>query len=198
MKKIVIIVFVVILILILVGGFIVMSKPDKMTEVQKQKAIADMLGRKVNAGSDVKTGSTIFNGKYASFRYPAAAVVYTYKGNEDMKNNDSDGDSFSFDIKSPRLVFNFNANKSSDVSLLDNSSVKLRHDKASGYTEKEEKVDKINALSFTKDRSGEFPAEKSLFFIDNGILYTISISGSSIRDIEKLSNDILKTFVFVN
>jgi len=195
-KKIILLVLILVLVIGIIALFIYGSKPDKMTDTQKEKAIAGMLGRKVNTGNDVKVGNISFEGKYAQFSYPAAAVVYGYKGNEDMKNNDSGGDNFSFDLKNPRLVFNFTANKSTDVNLLDISSVKFRRDSANGYIEKEEKIGNVSALSFMKDRSGEFPAEKSIFLLSGGVLYTISITGSSIEEVSKLSDQIIASLSF--
>jgi hypothetical protein len=199
MKKVVIGIILIILILILAGGFVIASKPDKMTEEEKQKAVAEMLGRKVKTGSEIKTGDTTYRGKFAQFSYPAAAKIYTYKG-EDMKNNDTQAESFSFDLQSPRRVFYYTTTKldTGQSKLEDIPAVNFRKNSANGYTVKEEKVDGVSGLSFSKDKSGEYMAEKTGYFIMNGNVVSISITGTTLDDTSRLYDEITKSMIFTN
>lgn len=196
MKKVVISAITLGSIALLVLAFIYFSKPDKLTEKERQEAIDKVVGGKANLnGPEVKTGSGIYKGKHAEFSYPASAEIYDYKDPNSV-NSDPESESFSFDIKSPRLVFNYNASATREVKLEDISAVKFRNDPANGYANSEEKVDGVIGVSFKKDRSGEYMAEKTLFVLNNGNLITISITGSSLEEVENLFDSIKQTLKF--
>lgn len=195
MKKIILGVVILFLIIVLILGFFYASKPDKFSEKEKEEAIAQILGRKANTDPEIKTGNGSYEGKLIKFSYPAAAEEYKYRG-EDMKNNTDEAENFSFDLKSPRLVLNYTASATKETKIEDESAVKFRDNPSSGYTKSQEKINGLTGFSYKKDRSGEFNAEKSTFIINNGYLYTFSISGSSLEDIEKLHKQIIGSVVF--
>lgn len=176
----------------LIAAFILFSKPDELTAVEKEKAINEMLGRKANLNPKVITGESSFDGKYAFFNYPKSAKIYDYR-DPGVRNNENSLESFSFDLQSPRRIFNYTVESTNVTKLDDLPAVSLRKNKANGYTQTDQKIDRISALSFSKDRSGEYMAEKSTFFINDGKLFTISITGSSIEEVEKLQKEILKS-----
>lgn len=198
MKKLVIIVLIIAIGVGLISAFILLnSKPDKMTDEQREKAISEMLGRKANTNPNIKTGDTTYNGKYAKFEYPAAAKIYEHRG-DDIKNNDSQIESFSIDLQSPRRVFYYTATKlDSGTSKLDDiPAVSFRKNASNGYSSNEEKVDGVLGTSFVKDRSGEFMAEKTGYFLVNGNLISISVTASSIRDAEDLYKNVTSSLIF--
>lgn len=182
--------------IVLIGGFILLnSEPDKLTEKQREEAIDEILGRRANLGdADIKTGDTTFVGKYGSFSYPASAEIYEYKDTETL-NNESDLESFSFDMENPRRIFNYSVTKSNVSSLDDIPSVSFRENSSNGYKVKEEKLADAPGLSFTKDRSGEFMAEKTGYFLVDGNLYSISVTASSLEDASKLYGEIIASFI---
>ena len=188
----------VILGLLLIGiaaFFILNSKPDVLTDAEKEEKIAEMLGRKANLNPEIKKGNGKFNGEYVSFSYPASAEEYEYR-DPGIANNENLLESFSFDLQNPRRILNYTVSKSSARELEDIPAIKLRLDVTRGYKEENEEVDGVEGLVFSKERSGEYLAEKSLFLLTDGNIYTISITGSSLMDIEKLYNQIINTFVF--
>lgn len=176
----------------MIAAFVLFSKPDEFTSAEKEKAINEILGRKANLDPQIKTGNGEFSGKYASFKYPAAGKIYDYK-DPGSTNNESDLESFSFDLQNPRRIFNYTVDSTSMTKLDELPAVSFRKNSANGYKETSREIDGISALSFTKDRNGEFMAENSTFFIKDGNLFTISITGSSIEDIEKLQKEIFSS-----
>jgi hypothetical protein len=197
-KKFIFLGIVIIVSLLLIAGFIYTSlRPDKLTQKQKEEAVEQIMGRKANLNPQIKTGSTHFEGKYATFKYPAAAKIYEYRS-DNFKNNKAIVESFSFDLAAPKRVFNYTvATQGTGLNSLDEvPAIKLRLDSSRGYTKEEIKVGGEKGLSFKKDRSGEYQAEKTTFILKDGKLYTFSITGSSLIDAEKLSDQVLSSVVF--
>lgn len=190
----------VILLLILAGGFIYTSlKPDKLTPEQREEAIGQIMGRKANLNPEIKTGDTHFEGKYATFDYPAAAKIYEYRSTQ-IKNNDNMLESFSFDMQAPRRVFNYTVeeNSSSVGKIEDLPAVNFRKNPANGYKQENIKVGNNTGFAFVKDGSGEFMAEKSGFFLVNGNIYTISVTASTKADADSLFKEVLSSMKFTN
>lgn len=173
--------------------FIVISQPssEKFSDKEKEKAIANLLGRKANISpQDEKKGSSRYKGKYIAFDYPAKAIIYEYK-NEDSKLG-SDGESFSFDIKNPRVIFNMMSNLTSG-SYLDIPSIRLREERSYEYKKKEVTVSGVKGVTYLK--SGP-ESEKSGFFIKDGRLYTISMTGSDDKTISEMFDQIILSVSF--
>ena len=182
----------------LVAGFILLnSKPDKLSEKDRQEALSQILGRKPNLNPEEKTGETTFNGKYVVINYPAKAKIYEYVS-EGMKNDESLLETFSFDIEPPRIVFNYTAygNNPFISSITDIPAVALRQNKLNGYSQKEVIVDGQNGLTFSKQGSGQNPSEVSTFFYKDNVIISFSVSGNDMKTIEKISDEVLKTTIF--
>ena len=194
------IIFLVIIVLIFGGivAFIALnSTPDRLTEEERDQAVADILGRKPNLDPDIKTGNTLFDGETINFEYPAKAVIYDYVS-ESKKNNESVIETFSFDIDNPRLVINFTAMRKPNLrNIEDEPSVKLREDSSRGYVREERyTIDKILAAVYKKDGGGSVKAEKTAFVLRDGVFYTISITGASLEDVEELFEVIINSVEF--
>lgn len=169
------------------------SKPDKLSAKQREEAVGEIMGRKANLNPEIKTGSGNFESKYISFSYPSAAVEYKYK-NSDSRNSKVK-DIYSYDIKSPRIVFNYIASQASGK-IEDNSAVKFRLIPSSGYKSEEIKADGISGILFSKESEGEYPSEASAFFLTNGIIYSLSVTSSSLEDAKKLMSSTISSINF--
>lgn len=195
-KKILIALFVLLTIIAAISAFFVLnSKPDGLSQKDKEEAIGKILGRKPNLNPNVKTGNDKYEGKYADFEYPAKAKIYEYRGG--MANN-TETEIFSFDIENPRLILNYSAEEGrTDLkNLEDIPSVKLRQDKSRGYTQIQIKADGKEGLAFTKRESSEYRAEKSGFFLVDSKAYSFSVTGNNLEDVSKLFDDIIESLVF--
>jgi hypothetical protein len=197
LKKLLIIILILGVIIAGVAAFFILnSEPDKLSETQKEEAVAQILGRKPNLNPDVKTGNITYEGERLSFSYPARAVEYEFQ-DPSRANNTSELESFSFDIENPRLIFNYIAVEKPDLTRLsDEPGVKLREDNARGYEGEEVEIQGIEGVSYKKDAGGGNRAEKSAFILNNGVLYTISITGASLRDVEELFEQIVNSAEF--
>lgn len=197
LKKVLIIVVILgIIIAVIAAFFILNSTPDELSEAEKEEAVAQILGRKPNLNPDIKTGNVEFVGEKLTFSYPARAEIYDYEDPE-KANNTTTIEILSFDIENPRLILNYTAvNKPELKSLIDEPAVSLREDDSRGYLSEEIEVDGVSALSYSKEASGGNRAERSAFILKDGVLYTISITGASSEDVEKLFDQIISSASF--
>lgn len=196
MKKWLAITLFVVLVLILAGiGFYILSLPPKeaLSKDFKEKAITKLLGRKaqLDVAPEVE-GNTRYKGKYIAFDYPAKAIIYNLK-DPGFASSSSLLEDFSFDIKSPRLILNMSvlSNPGHQTTVDDNPGVKFRQN-SSSYKEKLITVDGQKGKVYAKENE----AEKTAFFLVNDRLYSISVTGTSFEEVEKLADDILKTVKF--
>ena len=164
------------------------------SEKEKNGALSKLLGRPVNvAPSQTPKGDVLYNGKYASFKYPASAKIYSYR-QPGFNNDKSTLEYFSFDISSPRLVFNLSVATTFLKSINDYPGIKLRQTEPSVYTQKNIIVGSNEGLVF--ERNDDQP-EKTVFFLINGKIYTFSITGTSFEEINGLFNKIFSTLKLI-
>lgn len=176
--------------------FMLNSKPDSLTDAQKEEAIGNILGRKPNLNPDIKTGDAIFEGKLIIFSYPARAKIYEYVP-EGSRNNTTEIDRFSFDLEKPRLIFNYTASEKPALkALTDEPGVKLRQDASRGYVSEEVELDGQNGKSYKKEAVGGNRAEQTAYILNDGVLHTISISGASLEDASELFEGIINSATF--
>ena len=189
------VIFIFLLVIVIIGGiasFLVLNHTSKpFTKAQEQAALVKMLGRKPNL-QDAPSGSVLYNGKYASFSYPAMAKIYNDKNSASVKTN---LETFSFDIENPRLICNFsvmeNNAKLSDVTEI--SGVMLRQDKSRGYVQSSIDVEGNSGLAFAL--GGDSP-EKTGFWLFNNRIYTLSVTGSDYTSVVNLFDNITKSMEF--
>lgn len=195
MKKVFIIGFV--CLIFLIGGaiaFYFYSQPpkEKLSDEFKEEAVTKLLGRKAQLDEkNVPTGSTLYDGKYITFSYPAKALPYEYK-DPFFASNSSVLDSFSFDIKTPRLVLNLQVleNSSKLQSIEDYPAARLRKDRSYEYEKNEVAIGSYKGLRFTKITS---PPEDTFLFLAENRIYSLAITGSDPEEVEKLGAAFLKS-----
>lgn len=197
MKKILLLVLILIILVAGVFAYVVLNRSAKpMTSAQEESALANILGRKPNLGNpNAPTGNLTYKSAYVSFMYPAIATIYKYR-DPNLANDTSVIDIFSFDMQNPRLVFNFSVREASNSikTISDISDVRLREDKTRGYRESNITADGESGLSF--ELAGSSP-EESGFFLVNGRIYSISVTGSDQKAIENLFNLVISSIKFL-
>lgn len=195
------IVFIVIFLLLLISGgvaFYILSQPPKETLSKefKEEAVTKLLGRKAQLDAkNIPTGDTEYKGKNISFKYPAKAVIYTYRGKAAVTNKSLLED-FSFDISDPKLVFNMQVTKNTSdfATIQELPSLKLRENRSYEYTKTPMTISGQEGFAYFKKENG---AEKSGFFLYNDKIYMISITGSSAEEVEKLFDSVVASTSFL-
>lgn len=175
--------------------FVILNHSTKpLTEAERQAALVNILGRKPVLSNNEATGNVKYDGRYASFSYPAKAVVYGYKDPNIVKNN-SELEMFSFDINNPRLVFNYSVSENSGgiKSAKESSGAIFRQDKTNGYSQVELSIGQTEGFVFSKQGS---PAEKTGFWLTKNKLYTFSVTGSDYAEVAKLFDDVIESVEF--
>ncbi|HUD04380.1 MAG TPA: hypothetical protein VMR59_00110 [Patescibacteria group bacterium] len=184
--------------LIVVTGliiFLVLNHSAKsLTDAEKEAALVNILGRKPILTNNEATGTVLYNGQYASFSYPAKAIVYTYKDPNIVKNK-SELEMFSFDINNPRLIFNFSISDNSGnlADAKDSSGAIFRENQVNGYSQSEVVIGGAKGLVFAK--AGEHP-EKTGFWLTNNKLYALSVTGSDYQEVVNLFDGITTSLKF--
>lgn len=190
----------VLVLMLITGGviFYILSQPPQETLSKdfKEKAVTKILGRKAELEeAPEKLGNVSYNGKFIQFEYPAKAVIYNLK-DPGFASSSSLLEDFSFDIKEPRLVLNLavlQAGKMTDIA--NNPGVKLRQSQPGTYSGQQMTVDGETGMVY--EGRGETP-EKTAFFLVNGHIYTISITGTNFDEVKKLADGILESVKFKN
>lgn len=184
---------------IILGGavaFYLLSLPPReaLSKEFKEKAVTKILGRKAQL-DDVaeKAGNIVYHGQNITFEYPAKAVVYTFK-DPGFASSSSRLEDFSFDIRSPRLVFNMAVlgNPAGQMSIDDNPGVKLRQSRPDLYSEETITVDGQKGKVYSQSTE----AEKTAFFLVKNKIYTISVTGTIFEEVKKLEYQVLKSVKF--
>lgn len=197
MKKVFIAIILIILAVFLIVVFNLLNRSSKiLSNAEKEAAIAEILGRKPNLTDNTPTGNKVYKSKYISFIYPAKAKIYTYR-EPNIAKNSSVLDIFSFDISSPRLIFNYSLIQYTNLSgVSDIPDVKLRQLENNLYIQDDAYADDIQGLVFEKTEGiGSF--EKTALFLLNGKSYSFSIQGSDIKEVRSLYNQIISSVKFL-
>lgn len=182
----------------LAGGvaFYIFSQPpqEALSDEFKEEAVTKLLGRKAQLEADnVPTGDTQYKGKYISFKYPARALEYTFRENSTSSESASLED-FSFDLSDPKAVFNMKVVANSRLTdIADYPAVRLREQRGYEYEKSSVMAGSTQGLVFFKKGMS---AEKSGFFLKDGRIYTISVTGPNEESVGELFDSILKTVSF--
>ena len=155
MKKFVLVMLFIAISVCLLSIFYFLNRPSKeMSKTEKEAAIAKILGRKPNLTDNIKTGDTQYKGKYVSFMYPAAGVIYTQRLNG-VPVKQTNLEYFSFDLSDPKLIFSMEVVQTpgSVTSLDDYPSVKLRQLESNIYRQSKTEAD--NQTGFAFEKAGE-------------------------------------------
>ncbi len=190
---------IILLIIIVIVGilFSVLSQPskEKLSKDFKEQAITKLLGRKAKLDvAPEKTGNVEYKGKYISFSYPAKAEIYTIK-DPGFASSSALLENFSFDIRSPRLIFNMAIlkNNGKAKSVDDNPGVKLRQNAPFTYKETLVTIDGVYGKVYA--RRDEEP-EKTGFFLHNDMMYSLSVTGTVFEDVQSLFDSLVKSITF--
>jgi hypothetical protein len=188
----------VILLGVIIGGifiFIKLSEKDPLSEEQKQAAVEKILGHKARKEEDIPLGNVNYDGQTLSFSYPAQAQVYHYSESSDSTKPKAELEKFSFDMYQPRRDFAVAVYlNSAELPSIDNyPGVQLRRNQAKIYKEAVVKADNRVGISFIKQGEG---AEKSAFFLVNGKIYSIAVTGSSLEEVSHLFDQVIGTLKF--
>lgn len=197
MKKALLFIFVVLLIALSIAAYFILNSPGKaLTDTQKTQALTNILGRKPNLTDSSPKGNSTFNGKFASFSYPASAVIYKYI-DSNLAKDPTILETFSFDMSNPRLIFNFSVSENKNVkSISDIPDVRLRQVQSNIYSQNTAFADGVEGLVFQKqDQNGSI--EKTAFFFVNGKSYSFSIQGTDLKGVENLYDLILQSTKFL-
>jgi len=185
LSRIIIIALLILLAVVSLTVFLILNHSAKsLTQAEKEAALVNILGRKPILTNNEATGTVVYNGQYASFSYPAKAVIYTYKDPNIVKNK-SELEMFSFDINNPRLILNFSvsSNSGSLVDAKDISGAIFRENQANGYSQSELLINGAKGLVFVRQAA---QAEKTGFWLVNDKLYTLSVTGSDYQEVVNL------------
>lgn len=184
----------IITIVILISAFIYYSLPTdtKYSTSQKEKALGDLLGRKVNLEDSKPREDITYSDKYISFKYPGNASVYTYK-DPTFASRSGILATFSYDLRNPRVVANFVASKREDInSLSDDPAFTLRSNPSRGY--KSEIIKKLDGVLFKRDGQEN---ERSLFLMKDGVEYYFILTGTDPKKLDSLISLIVSSFKFI-
>lgn len=197
MKKKILIILIIAIITGLVSLYIFLNYPsNSMSEAEKEAAIAKILGRKPNLTDNTPVGDTEYKGKYIYFKYPAAAVI-----RKQLLNGQEvpyDGlERLIFKIESSKVTLYMEVIEApvNVTSLNDYPSVKLRQIQSNGYIEQDVFVEDVKGLSFEKQTTSGF--EKTGFFMLNSKIYSFSIQGPDVKEVEKVFNSIISSAKFL-
>lgn len=195
-KKILFLFAILILSIFTIVSFLFLNRSsDSLTDLEKEQAMAKILGRKPQDDSQVPLGDTVYNGKYISFKYPLKAKIYTQKVNSTPLPA-LGIEYFSFDLENPRMIFSMDVIDvvQSVDPLGDYPSVKLRELQNNSYVKKDVFADDIRGVLYDK-YSNSF--EKTAFFYFNGNIFAISVQGNDKKAVEALFDKVINSTKFL-
>ena len=183
---------------VLISGFLILNHQAKpLSEADKEKALTNLLGRPVVLKEKkVATGNTFHQGKYVSFYYPAAAIVFTPKYNGKPYPSSNLEDFFLSLGDNPRtdVTTSVVAPSSLIVHLEDYPAVRFRQSEPGIYQQSTISAGLETGLSFTKTEGG---FEKTAFFMVNGRIYIFSVQNGDTKTATDLYNEIVSTAKFL-
>jgi hypothetical protein len=183
-----------IFVLILAGLFAYYSVPrqEQLSQAQKEQKLTDLLGRKVDLSDKKPQADKKFEGKFVSFMYPADAVIYAHR---EAGSTGTLGslESFSYDLKSPKVVFNYQV-FSSIKSLDDLPSFRLRALAERAYVSENIAVKEFSGTLFKKDE-GQI-SERSLFVYKSDKAYIFVLTGSDPETLDGVMDFLTGTLEF--
>lgn len=163
-----------------------LSQPSgKMfTDEEREARLEEMLGRDVRLTNTTPRGNAVYDGNKITFEYPAKAQVYEYRETSTTAKS-SALDDFSFDMRDPRIIFNLKVSPTNATTLSDYPAVRLREQRGE-YLKTESKLDTATGFIFSKEDEPEISA----FYLYQGNMYSISLSGSSYEHLMSLFDSV--------
>lgn len=197
MRKIVVFILILLITLATVLLYIFLNySPKELSSKEKEEAIAKILGRKPNLTETSPKGDRIYNGKYITFLYPAAAneIKQLLNGKEVPYTG---LEQFIFKLESPKLTVYLEViNSPVNVSTLtDYPSVKLRQLQSNLYKEEEAFIENTQGVAFEKRDTINF--EKTGYFSFNGKIYSFSVQGPDSKAVREMFSKLISTSKFL-
>jgi hypothetical protein len=190
------IILLIVLIALIAGGVYYFFKPldQRLTKQDKEQALTKLLGRKVDLSNKGPQKDREYKDKYIKFAYSGVASIYDY---QDPSFASGSGllASFSYDLRNPRVVFNYAAKSKPEYhNVDDDSSYRLRTLPERGYKKSTVHLDNYDATLFTKN---EFPtSERSLFMLKDKVAYSFVFTGSDSKYLDTVVSLFSSSFKF--
>jgi uncharacterized protein YpmB len=198
LKRIILILFIIIIVAVFGIVFVILNRPSRsLTGAEKQQALENILGRKVNTAIvQPVEGNNLFQGKYVSFMYPKAAKEFiALENGKPVKFNDLGN--FSFDIKDTNSHFFSQVLIFSGQSLTDYPGIRLRQSEPDVYTQSTIiSSEKQTGLAFT-NYDMQLGHQVTGFFLVNGKIFTFSVQGPDEKAIKSLFDQVIPTVKFL-
>jgi|SRR5579884_1071892 len=173
------------------------TKNLKLNDSQKKAAVTELLGHAQRQEVVVPQGDQSYSNQYYSISYPKAATEYhqdpTYSPPPSQLSY------FAFQEMSPRLFFTVSVMSRPGQSLTDITGVSFRQKQPSLYNQSLITEDGVSGLVFTRDKpvSDDNPdLEKTAFFVKDDRVYTFSLTGSDIDEINKMFDSVINSLKF--
>lgn len=186
-------VYVVIAVILVVGGLIGWYALDHVNDSkvlsaeEKKQALTQILGREpILTATQEDTSWVHYKGNLISLSYPKAAVVYP------QVTKKPGYEQFSFGLQQEHILAVIQVQNDIHVSsLADVPAVQVRS--SDSYEEQPISVHGIVGKGFLKVSDG---VERTAFFLQNGTLYSIAVSGSDQKTVEDVFSRFLQSIVF--
>jgi hypothetical protein len=177
MRKLLLLLGIIFVVLISIAVIFILNSPAReLTQQEKEKALTQIVGRKLNlTGKDLPQGDVAHKGKYSLFMYPQAAKIYHQMVNGKEVSDQGALEYFAFDLEDPKIyvVTEVIPASSSIINLSDYPAVRLRQTD-SQYTQNLLKTSVgTQGLGFDKIEDNSF--EKTAFFLVNNRIYSFSV-----------------------
>lgn len=164
-----------------------------LTYEEKNKALEQMLGRKIKEEKIIPQGDNTYAGKFFSLSYPAYARLYDKK-NLNITNNANVLESLRLDSEEPKFRFVLMVERADSTAVLEElSGVRVRRQNKS-YQELPIAVDGKQGILFIKIKDG---VERSSFFLKDGRSYSFSITGVDAGELEAIYGQIMKSVLLL-
>jgi hypothetical protein len=167
----------------------------KISDVEKEKKLQEMLGRELRKEKKNRTAQK-YEGKFFFLTYPGTLEVNN-KVNPQATQSAQPKEILKlqqFDPARVNLVAMVLDGKNISK-LADYSAVKFRRSEKDLYKEEQLKVDSAAALVFSKSLEG---AEKTAFLSLKGDIYSFSVTGQNFEEVQRIFNEVIKTITFKN
>jgi hypothetical protein len=187
-------IFIIIALVLIIGGISGFVILDRMNSSQglsldeKHKALTQLLGREpvLESGKEDTTW-IVHKGNLISFSYPKVATVYP------QPSQAADHDQFSFGLTAGHILAVIQVQDNATVaSLEDVPAVQIR-EKDDNYQGKSVTASGVEGKGFIKTVNG---IEETGFFLNNGRLYSIAVSGNSEKEVGEVFEKVIASIKF--
>lgn len=184
------------MVVLAIAGFILIPgilKPTSLTSAEKKRAMEQILGRAVRSEA-YQTEKIRLEGKYFSLSYLGNAQILTATSDASLLEARVEFYKIRSDEPGYTITVQVFDNAKLDIDgLEDFSAVKIRKDKPDLYIQEPIGVAEARGISFAKTKDG---SEKSVFFLVNDKIYSLSISGVNYSEIFPFFDEVVSSISF--